>query len=698
MKKCESNDIFDIFDIKIYPDKKSKHNKEKESKSDKKSKHNKENDTEKNLDDDVFSIFNIKCKQEKDSKEKKDKVSDEFSKEKTKGKDSKNKVSDKESNEKKSKEKIKEKTKEKFLEKEKKEKISEKESKEKDFDENLNQNGESLKYEYPIIKYKYKCMTDPTKGPYGTSWVNDKNKKSDILTEEDKIRSKKVSNLMTIEYPPQRSKEWFNMRKSCISASDCGCVIGVNQHEFQYNFYIKKLTEPPFKSNVFCYHGTKLEEIATMVYEYRMDVKVHEFGLVKHPKIPFLGASPDGIVGKYKLDGISKTKFVGTMLEIKCPPSRKINENNPFEHIDYYAAQIQNQLECCDLDVCHFWQTKITEYKSRKDFIDDTDPAEPFRSKSFGMEKGCLIQLLPRDMITNLQYNNDEIIFNYSKFIYPPKIEMTPLDCDLWISETVNNIEQYLIDKILINYKDEIEDIKKFIKSGIFIIYYKNEIQKKTDEVSEWYVEKFKKNVSEPKKLEWFTKYANELIDKYYDNYTEKLYDNKFIHFIITCKLEGYENITDDPELIEKMINPDKDPEFYEKIKTDKNLLFIKNLSQMLRDLEYPKKYCFHRVYYWRIEKTHCQPVLRDKKWFADKLPIYQKIWDNITIMQNNPNLIELMLKYINSLPTVEKHYENEFKDNSKVMDFVDLICKIPKNEKEKKKYDQKIKEIMGKL
>tara|TARA_A100001015_G_C14893055_1_gene673244 strand:- start:796 stop:1179 length:384 start_codon:yes stop_codon:yes gene_type:complete len=65
-----------------------------------------------------------------------------------------------------------------------------------------------------------------------------------------------------------------------------------------------------------------LEEPATMAYQYRMNVIVEEFGLMMHPKYSFLGASPDGIVNKYKLDGEHKTKYVGRMLYPKCPTCR----------------------------------------------------------------------------------------------------------------------------------------------------------------------------------------------------------------------------------------------------------------------------------------------------------------------------------------------------------------------------------------
>ena len=114
-----------------------------------------------------------------------------------------------------------------------------------------------------------------------------------------------------------------------------------------------------------------LEEPATMVYQYRMNVTVEEFGLMIHPKYSFLGASPDGIVNHYKLNGKHKTKYVGRMLEIKCPKVRKIKMDGPIKnHICpiYYWDQVQLQLECCDLEECDFWQCKISLYKTRQEF------------------------------------------------------------------------------------------------------------------------------------------------------------------------------------------------------------------------------------------------------------------------------------------------------------------------------------------
>jgi uncharacterized protein (UPF0147 family) len=196
-----------------------------------------------------------------------------------------------------------------------------------------------------------------------------------------------------------------------------------------------------------------------MIYENRMNVRVEEFGLVGHPTIDHLGASPDGIIGKYKLDGKHLTKYVGRMLEIKCPLVRKIKMDGEIKDNIcpiYYWAQVQLQLQCCLLDECDFWQCELLEYNNREDFISDTDPDEPFRSLSTGNEKGCLIQLVPMDRANDIKEGKYlDVIYDTAAFIYPPSIEMSPHELDQWVLNTVQNIsynsdyKNYVLDKVI---------------------------------------------------------------------------------------------------------------------------------------------------------------------------------------------------------------------------------------------------------
>ena len=127
-------------------------------------------------------------------------------------------------------------------------------------------------------------------------------------------------------------------------------------------------------------HGVKYECVATKIYEFREDEEVIEFGLMPHPEIEYIGASPDGI-----------TKS-GRMLEIKVPYSREIT-GVPLIH---YWMQMQTQLQVCSLKECDFVECQIEEYESVEDYLTDVwvDPdtgEEDYQFTADGMEKGCLV-------------------------------------------------------------------------------------------------------------------------------------------------------------------------------------------------------------------------------------------------------------------------------------------------------------------
>lgn len=295
-----------------------------------------------------------------------------------------------------------------------------------------------------------------TNPPYGSQWIHDE-QIDDEITPEIANKTKILEKLQNIILPKQRSKEWFEMRENKITASDGGTVLGQSPYDAQYKFILKKTTDVPFLSNRFCYHGKKMEEIATMIYAYRMNISIDEFGLLGHDKYSFLGASPDGICNKYKADEKTLSKYVGRMLEIKCPLSRQILTEGEIKGgicPIYYWIQVQLQLECCDLDECDFWQCNIREYSSKQEFENDTKINEPYKSIKYGFEKGCLVQIIPKDkmnLVNSGQYF--QVIHEFADFIHPPKIEMTPLDCENWSKQVIENLEkthpEYVLDKIL---------------------------------------------------------------------------------------------------------------------------------------------------------------------------------------------------------------------------------------------------------
>ena len=292
--------------------------------------------------------------------------------------------------------------------------------------------------------------------PYGSQWIHDV-QNDDIVNKPEIIRRRlQYEKLASIKYPAQRSPEWFAQRDGKITASDAGVVIGDNKYEYPYKMVVKKIRET-FQNNEATYHGKKYEDIAKLIYEYRKNVIVNEFGMCEHPTVGCLGASPDGIVTPYKNDGVHLTELVGRMLEIKVPLSRQIQKTGEIKGEIcpiYYWDQVQLQLECCDLDECDFWQCKLCEYSSWDMFVEDTCKSEPFRSKTTSFEKGCLIQILPSDKIVTRSHPDYlKTIHEHAKFIHPPKIEMTPEECKIWADEQINNLSQthpsYSLDRVI---------------------------------------------------------------------------------------------------------------------------------------------------------------------------------------------------------------------------------------------------------
>lgn len=160
-----------------------------------------------------------------------------------------------------------------------------------------------------------------------------------------------VKYLSQIKQPIQRSPEWYAMRENMITASDWGTILGKKSYSTpekvllnKCNASTEKLEDNPFVMRAMQW-GVKYEKVASMIYEYRNNVSIIDFGCLQHFNYSYLGASPDGITS----DGI--------MLEIKCPFKRVIDGIIS----EQYYAQIQGQLEVCELDRCDFLECQIIE-------------------------------------------------------------------------------------------------------------------------------------------------------------------------------------------------------------------------------------------------------------------------------------------------------------------------------------------------
>jgi putative phage-type endonuclease len=250
------------------------------------------------------------------------------------------------------------------------------------------------------------------------------NSQDDIVMLTEKIKA-----LEKVPQPAQRTPEWHKFRDGKITASDFGSVLGTNPYSNCEKVIQKKCgIAAPFSPGAAIIHGVKFEEVAVSIYESRNQVSVKEFGCLPHPTIPFLGASPDGICS---YDSVN-TDYIGRMLEIKCPKSRKLNGFVP----EYYSAQVQGQLEVCDLEYCDFLECNIGEV-SKEEFFNNNHTSLKYydNSKSVSnysnpsMEQGVLIDTYCKVFKKN--------VYHYAPF------EM----CET--IESITKWEDEIIDKIL---------------------------------------------------------------------------------------------------------------------------------------------------------------------------------------------------------------------------------------------------------
>jgi putative phage-type endonuclease len=292
------------------------------------------------------------------------------------------------------------------------------------------------------------------------------------MSERLKRLRKKVKDLQKCPQPPQRTPEWFLARNTRITASEvASCLFKskkcceayvkefnipnfkykesecLNSYESREDYIIKKCAayfgENVFKDSVYTLWGKKYEEVANRLYCQLKDTTVIEFGLITHPRLKWIAASPDGITPD------------GVMLEIKCPKSRKLDSSAPPI---YYWTQMQWQLETCNLDVCDYLECEIVELSDENEFLEYQTTEK--------QHKGIVLQDTANEATASVEKD--------PKYIYPPIDIKEPQQYLDWRNEmqtqepnryipTYYLIKQYNIIAVHRN-KEWFEDVKDDIK------------------------------------------------------------------------------------------------------------------------------------------------------------------------------------------------------------------------------------------
>jgi putative phage-type endonuclease len=164
--------------------------------------------------------------------------------------------------------------------------------------------------------------------------------------------------LLQLPLMKQRTTEWFEARKSRLTASDLydavkGGNVSIRLAKKKANIVVDNINYNAIPALKW---GTMFEPMATRCYSQKMNnIAIHDFGLICDTSNEHFGASPDGI------------NELGIMLEIKCPYSRKI-ENGIIP--DKYRMQIQGQLAVCKLKECDYIECIFKSIENEEDYLE----------------------------------------------------------------------------------------------------------------------------------------------------------------------------------------------------------------------------------------------------------------------------------------------------------------------------------------
>lgn len=186
------------------------------------------------------------------------------------------------------------------------------------------------------------------------------------------MRRRKINRLLKLYgKADQRSDAWLQKRGEMITASEvCKAFAtaspSARKEMLMRKVYPKESAGQGQPSMTACLWGTQFEPLAKEIYSnLQGGANVVDTTCVVHPKYPFLGASPDGIVlMKNPLD-----PQWGKLVEFKCPISRKFTQDTAIP--DAYYHQMQMQMECTGIDVCDYCEMQFvrcnqTDWKESK--------------------------------------------------------------------------------------------------------------------------------------------------------------------------------------------------------------------------------------------------------------------------------------------------------------------------------------------
>lgn len=202
--------------------------------------------------------------------------------------------------------------------------------------------------------------------------------------------------LLTTKQIEQRTDEWYSETKNLITASEIAAIWKGPRSRAalvmakapvsapvsaapsaaladdpvfvpQRNLAVRRENTGPMD------WGVRYEPVVKQILEDSLGAKIQDLGRIRHREVSRVAASPDGLF----VECNKEPALVGTLVEIKCPPTRVINDKIPFD----YWCQMQLQMEVCGRPSCEFVEAKFREFgQDEKPSASPSAPASPSAS------------------------------------------------------------------------------------------------------------------------------------------------------------------------------------------------------------------------------------------------------------------------------------------------------------------------------
>ena len=252
----------------------------------------------------------------------------------------------------------------------------------------------------------------------------------------------------------QRTPAWHAKRGQMLTASEIYKGLADSTPAQKHELIMGKLQPKDYNASTgvrSLMWGTRFEPIAKEIYidiNYG-DIQLVDTTCIPHPTVPFLGASPDGVI----LTENTNDYRYGKLVEFKCPISRQFTNETPVPK-EYYH-QMQLQMECAGIDECEYIEMQFKEmtYTEWKD--------TPCRYKSF-------FAILEDDTYISKSINDSRSIPQWQQEL------LAPLNCEYrlyywglvnWRAKTVPKQEDWL-EQHLDSFQKIWEEILEYRKTG----------------------------------------------------------------------------------------------------------------------------------------------------------------------------------------------------------------------------------------